>query len=100
MNLKESFKNFFKPSWGKIILVFVLEFLLTFTLLFLADKLQSWQIYLISPNVFYLESTVNPLFITQEQLSFHGAVSNIIALIYLYFLSCLIIRIYEIGRGK
>jgi hypothetical protein len=100
MNLKESLKNFFRPDWKKIVLVFVLEFCLTFTLLLLGDGLPDWQTYLISPNVLYLESTVNPMSITQQEFSFHMAVSNLIALIYLYFLSCLIIRIHKIGRVK
>ena len=93
MRLKETLKKFFKPDWRKVLLVFALEFLITFTLLFAGDRLPPWQIYLISPNVFYLESTINPLFITPENISFHGAVANLIALVYFYFLSCLIIGI-------
>jgi hypothetical protein len=99
MNLKESLKNFFRPSWGKIILVFVLEFVITFSLLFFGDNLPDWQIYLISPNVLYLESTINPMFVlSSEVFSLHGAIANIIALVYFYFLACLIIRIHKIGR--
>ena len=100
MKFKEILKNFFKPKWGKIIFVLFLEFTLTFTLLSLEDKLPQWIIYLISPNIMYLEAFVNPLTITQYQLAFHGAVSNVIALVYLYFLSCVIIRVTEIGRRK
>ncbi len=55
----------------------------------------SWQVYLMSPNTYYLESTINPLFIVPENVSIHIAISNIISLAYLYFLSCLIIE----GRG-
>ena len=93
MKFKRALINFFKPDWKKILLLFVLEFLVSFTLLFVGDMLPSWQVYLISPNVFYLESTINPLFITPENISFHGAVANLIALVYFYFLSCLIIGI-------
>jgi len=92
MKFKRALINFFKPDWKKILLLFVLEFLVSFTLLFVGDMLPSWQVYLISPNVFYLESTINPMFITIENISLHGAVSNVIALIYFYFLSCLIIE--------
>lgn len=104
MKIKESLKNFFKPTAAKIMILFALEFILTFSLLLLGDRMSSWQVYLISPNIMYLENTINPLFITPEQLSFHGAVANIIALFYLYFLSCSIIRIIsrvrKIGRNK
>jgi len=100
MKFKENLKNFFKPTWKKIILVFILEFTLTFTLLSLEDKLPQWIIYLLSPNIAYLVTFVNTLTITQYQLAFHGAVMNVIALVYLYFLSCVIIRITEIGRRK
>ncbi len=100
MNLKKFLKNFFKPSWEKIVLVFIFEFVLTFTLLLLGDKLPEWEIYLISPNILYLKSTINPLFVKREQLSFHGAIANLIALFYLYFLSCLIIKMHRIGRRK
>ena len=100
MKIKEFLKNFFKPTWKKIIFVLFLEFLLTFTLLSLEDKLPQWLIYLISPNVIYLETFIDTLTITRYQLAFHGAVANVIALIYLYFLSCVIIRITEIGRRK
>jgi len=96
MKIKENLKNFFKPDWKKIFLLFVLEFLISFTLLFIGDRLPSWQIYLMSPNILYLESTINPMFVTPEKISLHGAVANLIALIYFYFLSCLIIGI----RGK
>lgn len=100
MNFKESLKNFFSPNRKKVILVFILEFVLTLSLLSFQDRLADWQIYLISPSTLYLESTVNPLTVTQYQLAFHGAVSNVIALIYLYFLSCVIFRITQIGRRK
>ncbi len=93
MNLKRVLINFFKPDWKKILLLFVLEFLISFTLLFTGEMLPSWQVYLISPNVYYLESTINPMFITVENISLHGAISNLIALIYFYFLSCLIIGV-------
>lgn len=96
MNLKEALKNFLKPDWKKVLLLFILEFLITFTLLFAGDRLLPWQIYLMSPNILYLESTINPMFVVEEQVSFHGAVSNLIALTYFYFLSCIIIGI----RGK
>lgn len=100
MNFKESLKNFFSPNRKKVILVFILEFVLTLSLLSFQDRLADWQIYLISPSTLYLESTVNPLTVTQYQLAFHGAVSNVIVLIYLYFLSCVIFRITQIGRRK
>jgi len=93
MNLKRALINFFKPDWKKILLLFVLEFLISFTLLFAGDRLPPWQVYLISPNVYYLESTINPLFITPENISLHGAISNLVALTYFYFLSCLIIGV-------
>ncbi|NIO44668.1 MAG: hypothetical protein GTN36_03900 [Candidatus Aenigmarchaeota archaeon] len=66
---------------------------MSFTLIFTGDRIPYWQVYLISPNVFYLESTINPLFITPESVSFHVAVSNLIILIYFYFLSCLILGV-------
>jgi hypothetical protein len=84
--------NFFRPGWKKLILLFALEFLISFTLLAVGDRLPSWQVYLMSPNIYYLESTINPMFVTQEQMSISGAISNIISLTYLYFLSCLIIE--------
>jgi len=84
--------NFFRPSWRKLILLFALEFLISFTLLAVGDRLPSWQVYLMSPNIYYLESTINPMFVTQEQMSISGAISNILSLAYLYFLSCLIIE--------
>jgi hypothetical protein len=58
----------------------------------MGDRLPSWEIYLMSPNIYYLESTINPMFVTQKQMSISGAISNIISLAYLYFLSCLIIE--------
>ena len=98
MNFKEGLKNFFRPEWKKIILVFILEFTLTFVSL--AFQLSDWQVFLISPNALYLESVINPLTVTQFQFAFHMAVSNLIALVYLYFLSCALIRISKIGRFK
>jgi len=101
MKLKEVLKNFFNPKWEKVLLVFILEFCLTMTLLLFGDRFSRWQVYLLSPNVFYLETMINPLTITQFELSFHGAVANVIALTYLYFLSCLIIKIKDIiGRRR
>jgi len=100
MKIKEFLKNFFRPAWKKIFFVLFLEFIFTFTLLSLDENLPEWIVYLISPNVIYLETFIDPLTITQYQLAFHGAVANVIALIYLYFLSCVIIRITEIGRRK
>jgi len=84
--------NFFRPNWKKLILLFAFEFLISFTLLAVGDRLPSWQVYIMSPNIYYLESTINPMFVTQEQMSISGAISNIISLAYLYFLSCLIIE--------
>jgi hypothetical protein len=92
MSLKQSLIKFFKPEWKKILLLFFLEFLVSFAMLFVGDRIPSWESYLISPNVFYLESAINPMFITPESLSFHVAFSNLISLAYLYFLSCFIIE--------
>ena len=88
--------NFFKPNWKKLILLFAFEFLISFTLLYVGDIIPSWQVYLMSPNIYYLESTINPMFVNEEQLSLGGAVSNLISLAYLYFLSCLIIEGREV----
>jgi hypothetical protein len=87
--------NFFRPNWKKLFLLFVFEFLISFTLLSVGERLLSWQVYLLSPNIYYLESTINPMFVTQQDLSINGAVSNIISLAYFYFLSCLIIESRE-----
>jgi hypothetical protein len=84
--------NFFRPNWKKVLLLFAFEFLFSFTLLLVGDRIPSWQVYIMSPNIYYLESTINPMFVSQEQMSIHGAISNIISLAYLYFLSCLIIE--------
>lgn len=84
--------NFFKPNWKKLLLLFAFEFLISFTLLYVGDRIPSWQVYIMSPNIYYLESTINPMFVNQEQMSITGAISNIISLAYLYFLSCLIIE--------
>jgi hypothetical protein len=91
MILKNILK-FFSPNWKKLILLFAFEFLISFTLLSVGDRLPSWQVYIMSPNIYYLESTINPMFVSQEQLSLGGSISNIISLAYLYFLSCLIIE--------
>ncbi|OGI12135.1 hypothetical protein A3K64_02260 [Candidatus Micrarchaeota archaeon RBG_16_36_9] len=87
--------NFFRPNWKKLFLLFMFEFLISFTLMLVGDRIPSWQVYLMSPNTYYLESTVNPLFIVPESVSVHIAISNIMSLAYLYFLSCLIIGIRE-----
>ena len=105
MKLKENLKSFFKPQWEKILLVFILEFSLTFILLTFEVELPNWLVYLLSPNSLYLESVVNPFTITRIQLAFHGALSNLIVLVYYYFLSCLIIMlreniVIETGRKK
>ena len=105
MKLKESLKSFLKPQWEKIILVFILEFSLTFILLTFEAEIPDWLIYILSPNSLYLESVVNPFTVTRIQLAFHGALSNLMVLVYYYFLSCLIIMlrkniVIETGKQK
>lgn len=99
MKMRASLKNFFEPSWKKIILMFVLEFCITLVLLLFGTE-TPWWAYLLSPNIIYLEATINFLSATLMDLAFHGAVSNIIDLAYIYFLSCVIIRVLGIGKAK
>lgn len=90
-----NWKGFLKPDWRKISMLFILEFFLTFIALLFGFKLPIWAVYLIAPNVLYLETTVTSLFTSPVELSLHGTVSNVIVLFYRYILSCLIIWIYD-----
>jgi hypothetical protein len=98
MNFK-FLKDFFKPDLNKLVMVFFLEFLLTFAMLLVGEDMGGW-VYLLSPNALYLESTINLYSSTIAQIAFHGAVANVIALLYLYFLSCLIDTVCKRVRGK
>lgn len=84
--------NFFRPNWKKLILLFILEFLISFTLLAVGERLFPWQVYLMSPDTYYLDLTINPLSISQQDVSLQTSIANIMFLAYLYFLSCLIIE--------
>ncbi len=95
MNIKNSLKNFFRPRWGKLILLFFLEFFLTVVILLFEESLAPWQLYLLEPNILYLQSTINLMLSTNGEIAFHGAVANVIALFYFYFLSCLIVGMYD-----
>jgi hypothetical protein len=92
-------KNFFNPNWEKLILLLVIDFFFTFILLLASDSMGPWA-YLLSPNSLYLESTLDIATSTLPSIAFHGSVSNLIDLVYLYFLACLIVEIYKRVRGK
>ena len=94
MTKKEALKKFFEPNWDKIVTLISLEFLLTFTTLFFAESTPFW-IYFLSPNALYLESMADLIFSSTMQLALHGAIANVIAISYIYFLSCLIDAIYR-----
>jgi hypothetical protein len=98
MDLKP-LKDFFLPDYKKVILLFILEFCTTLILLLFGQSNGLW-VYLLSPSALYLESVVDLILSSSWQLAFHGAVSNVIAIIYLYFLSCLIITLYRKVRGE
>jgi len=99
MNLKNSLKSLLAPDYGKIILMFVLDFVLTFVFLASGEQIFWWS-YLLSPSTLYLEMTLNFATASPAEISFHGAASNVISLLYLYLLSSIIISIYKKVRGK
>jgi hypothetical protein len=99
MSLKKSLQSVFSPDYGKIILMVVLDFLLTFVFLASGEEIFWWS-YLLSPSTLYLENTLDFMTDSQAEVSFHGAASNVISLIYLYLLSSIIISLYKKVRGK
>jgi hypothetical protein len=99
MSLKKSLHSFFLPDYGKIMLMLVLEFLLTFVFLASGEETFWWS-YVLSPSTLYLESTLNLMTSSPAEISFHGAVSNVISLLYLYLLSSIIISLYKKVRVK
>jgi hypothetical protein len=99
MSLKKSLQSFFSPDYGKIALMIVLEFLLTFVFLASGEDIFWWS-YLLSPSTLYLENTLDFVTASPAEVSFHGAASNVISLVYLYLLSSIIISLYKKVRGK
>ena len=92
-------KNFLNPSAGKLVLLFIIDFLFTVILLLTSDSIGIWT-YMLSPNSLYLESTVNLYTSSLTDIALNGAISNFIDIFYIYFLSCLIVAIYRKVRGK
>ena len=100
MKLKENLKNLLKPNTERVLALFILEFGFTFIFLALSDKMPPWTILFIAPNLVYLQTTINPLAISQAELSIHGAISDLLSVFYIYLLACIIVRIYEIYKNK
>ena len=92
MDLK-NIKDFLNPDAEKFVLMLIFGFFFTIILLLTSDYLGFWA-YVFSPNTLYLESTISQNS-TLNEFAIHAAVANTIDILYLYFLSCLIVAIYK-----
>jgi hypothetical protein len=92
MNLK-NIKNFLNPDAEKFVLMLVMGFFFTIILLITYDYLGIWA-YALSPTDIYIESTIGPSSSLNE-FAVHAAVANTLDILYLYFLSCIIVAIYK-----
>jgi len=97
-------KEFFKPTWNKLLLFFIVEFL--FTLIILLGHIPGFIIFILAPTSFlsaslgYMMKNISFSLEAVVLLSLGLSILEVLLLLYRYIITCLIVWVYDKVKKK